>query len=716
MIIASLEASGYSRLDYSNPQDNWVDLIISLNQNESNFTVNNLIALGNITTGNITVDEIHINNPPLPCPVNTGQFDSNGSTRSCSPNVSYWIGLGNDIYYLAGNVGVGTDSPTQKLEVVGNTKIEGNLSLGDTLSLNQTNDDYIFKLFNGTLLIDADNGTNFTNDIFIEGNLSVFQVNIRSPESLTFGFPAFAMISASNFTRGGNFKKFIQSDGSLGVRTNINTSDGLFVLSSNPAPTVSVPIILGNSFNDVISMVKLPRAYDSPHPYGSILNEQDPLRIATEFRGTNLSMGFFGTTNIYEDFSFKKITDWTPIFVLHNNTNTEIKYNLSVDDDTFFVDSVNNKVGIGTTNPSVELEVIGNITAQNITSTEHMKAFELRADHLTVSHQHTPQNNLLFNWYDDGSEIFLNTSSAEAFNIETDSAKLVLYDNPNEANDYKLFQIFGKQAQDVAKLVITKGGAGNASYITRSFAVGVDSRDCGTFASHIKCDTSLTGGDFYVADEIEINHTLYSRKLNISQSAYFAVDSGNVGIGTISPTSKLVVNGNVNVSGNITSANVFIPQYIFTHTNVTLLVNGVSEWTNITFDQEITDINQGIIHNSLSLDNHTFTMSEDGIYMVNFDLDVEDTSAGASDIDTAARVIFINGTEVDGSVFEIDIIKQVTEFELSHHILARFNSGDSIVFQFIASDADVQISTHGSYGEHPDSASITINKVANIQG
>lgn len=181
----------------------------------------------------------------------------------------------------------------------------------------------------------------------------------------------------------------------------------------------------------------------------------------------------------------------------------------------------------------------------------------------------------------------------------------------------------------------------------------------------------------------------------------------------------LNVNGTTNVTeniyavGNISSANVFIPQYIFVHTNVTLLVNSANEWTNITFAQENSEIKQGITHDGFSPNNHTFTMSTEGVYSLSFDLDVEDTSASATVIDVAGRFIFINGTEVDGSVFEIDVTRQETEFELSHHILAKFNAGDIVILQFIADDPDVQISTHGSYGEHPDSASIVINKIAN---
>ena len=47
----------------------------------------------------------------------------------------------------------------------------------------------------------------------------------------------------------------------------------------------------------------------------------------------------------------------------------EITGNVAVDTDTLFVDSVNNRVGIGKTNPTTLLDVDGNITATNVNAT-----------------------------------------------------------------------------------------------------------------------------------------------------------------------------------------------------------------------------------------------------------------------------------------------------------------------------------------------------------
>ncbi|KKK71177.1 hypothetical protein LCGC14_2916530, partial [marine sediment metagenome] len=176
---------------------------------------------------------------------------------------------------------------------------------------------------------------------------------------------------------------------------------------------------------------------------------------------------------------------------------------------------------------------------------------------------------------------------------------------------------------------------------------------------------------------------------------------------------RLNENG-LNVTGNVTSENLFIPQYVYSHNNATMVLASANVWANLTFNQEEAEIKKGISHVHNDNTNHTFTISESGIYDINYNFDVIDTSASSTDIDVAGRIIYFNGTEIIGSVFETDIIKQDVEVEISHNFLAKLNAGDVLIFQFIANDVDVQISTHSTFGVHPDSVTILIIKIANL--
>ncbi len=194
----------------------------------------------------------------------------------------------------------------------------------------------------------------------------------------------------------------------------------------------------------------------------------------------------------------------------------------------------------------------------------------------------------------------------------------------------------------------------------------------------------------------------------------FIINPDAVGAGRVIIDGGMNITEDLNVTGNVIASNLFIPQYIFPHTDETIQLDTANVWKNVSFSQEDTAIKFGIGHSFNDASNTTFNITESGIYNINYNFDVIDTSVGASDVDVAGRAIYINGTEILGSVFEKDIIKQGVEAELVHTFLAGLNAGDRIIFQFIASDVDIQISTHGTFGDHPDSASIIIQKISNI--
>lgn len=192
-------------------------------------------------------------------------------------------------------------------------------------------------------------------------------------------------------------------------------------------------------------------------------------------------------------------------------------------------------------------------------------------------------------------------------------------------------------------------------------------------------------------------------------------NDGKVGIGTTSPTHKLNVIGDANITqslfvdGENVTDDVFVPQYIFSHTNESqTIIQNV--WTNVSFDHEVDLLKRGITHTFNDVTNDTFTIGSTGVYFIDYNYDIVDSAANPG-ADVAARVL-VNNVEVPGSVFETDTSKQSAEIELSHETLGTLNAGDILKFQIISDDATVSIETHGTFGDDPDSASIIIEKIS----
>ncbi len=431
--------------------------------------------------------------------------------------------------------------------------------------------------------------------------------------------------------------------------------------------------------------------------------------------------------------------------------------NLNQDNANFFWDNTNKRLGIGTASPLEKLDSRGNIrvgtsTSAAISMTGGQTGIIFTGAGATTRHTVMYENSGAGGGFyirqDFGDLVFL-SQNGEDILLQTGaghSGKVGIMATPTETLQIggnlflqdDLDKILFGTAKDVS---ISYNGSqtqftnevGSGDWIFGSGKVGI-----GTNNPTSVLETSATGSaaivrflnpttsqstGFHMGETVTAGTTFQQFGSTHALADFLWITTpgdvswwglDNFGIGTLTPNQKLHVVGNANVTGNITSENVFIPQYIFAHTNRTHVLASANVWANITFDQEATAIKKGIGHTFNDNTNYTFTINTAGIYEIDFDFDAIDVSGSSTDIDIAGRVIYVNGTEITGSVFETDITKKDIEVELSHHMMARFESGDIIVFQFIATDVDVQLSTHGNFGDHPDSATIKILKVANL--
>lgn len=167
--------------------------------------------------------------------------------------------------------------------------------------------------------------------------------------------------------------------------------------------------------------------------------------------------------------------------------------------------------------------------------------------------------------------------------------------------------------------------------------------------------------------------------------------NGSVGVGTTSPAQKLVVVGDINITGDIIN---HVPhmQGLATQVHTTPVIN---TWYNITFNDSV-----GFVEHITFTENNTVVITEEGDYTIMFGVSVQDSSAAPSS--HVAIRIAVNDVELEGSYKEFDPTKQNSQTWLDLSVYAEeLNVGDRLNMQYIASDTDVTIESHASYATTP---------------
>jgi len=216
--------------------------------------------------------------------------------------------------------------------------------------------------------------------------------------------------------------------------------------------------------------------------------------------------------------------------------------------------------------------------------------------------------------------------------------------------------------------------------------------------------TGAGNGQQYIYDNAENLKIL----LNSVGDSYF--NGGNVGIGTTTPTHKLNVVGNANITGNITAENVHLPVYISAHTNDTIAVGSAGVWYNVTFDQEVSEFKKRITHTYNDDTNTTFIIQDTGIYEITYTMSFEDSAA----VPTSHIVTRItkNNVELNGFTIEEDLGIQNQDSSLHHSDLVSLITGDKIVLSFTSDDTTVSLTSHLTYGIHKNTGHLTIKRIA----
>ena len=172
----------------------------------------------------------------------------------------------------------------------------------------------------------------------------------------------------------------------------------------------------------------------------------------------------------------------------------------------------------------------------------------------------------------------------------------------------------------------------------------------------------------------------------------------------------LTITGSLNVTGNVTAENVFLPAYAFAHTDANISIDSAGAWYNITFNEEASDPILDISHTYNDATNDTFTIGSDGIYLINWHIAFVDFAANPTG-HVVTRVIK-NGVEIPGSVLEKDTTKQNDHVTIDHNVLIKLSANDELKVQITADVTTVSTETIGTYGVHKDSGIIDIHRIA----
>jgi hypothetical protein len=288
-------------------------------------------------------------------------------TSVTEPGAGFWTLTGSSLYpnQTTWNVGIGTNVPSEKLEVQGRVLVASSnpfeLEPSDQIldvkgSINATGNLYVggnnIYGSGGSLRIALGDTTNvYASLLSLSGNLKIGGNNIQDSAgtnriTLSSGFVEFndnIRVGGNNIQNSTGTNRISFSPGYILFNDNIRVGGNNI---QNSTGTNRISFLAGiTEFNDDIK-VSGNNVRDSGNNVRITLGE--PVII-----GANLRVG---GNDIQDSTGAIRITLGNPVIIPSGTS-------LNVDANTLFVDAVNDRVGIGTNSPIKKLDVVGDINA-----------------------------------------------------------------------------------------------------------------------------------------------------------------------------------------------------------------------------------------------------------------------------------------------------------------------------------------------------------------
>ena len=272
-----------------------------------------------------------------------------------------WLnGPNNSIYYNAGNVGIGTDTPVQLLNVNGNVNILDNYMVNNTVVLSSSNlgDNVYYSnlttVGNLTSLTVVNNtyiggSANIVGDLVVEGNITGNMGNIGNNVVING-----TLQSLGNTILGSNSNTIIQLGNSNSL-VGINTSTPAYTLDVTGNANITTNLLVGGNSNITGQLNTLGNSLISSNANTIILLGTSNSKVGINTSSPSFTLDVRGNANITSDIFVRSNSNITGR--LNTFGNARISSNANT---TILLGTTGSMIGINNSSPLYTLDVTGN--------------------------------------------------------------------------------------------------------------------------------------------------------------------------------------------------------------------------------------------------------------------------------------------------------------------------------------------------------------------